>query len=202
MMESKQLKRNVEVLIGNYVGRKLRENNFDPKGKVDSSMLDDLAHYDLAVSVALWWLDKDVQDHRGITWDLTGSDLSPDRSEREAMILSSFAGILMNSIPVEEILNLYRHKPSATFSTHGSKGSIVCPFSLSYHPFAMLSSYKAVHHSKTHNQKLKRWLTGRTNMARVQAPTSSSSQSFVSDSCGTPEERDEHYEGSQESLRD
>ncbi|XP_070693817.1 uncharacterized protein C2orf80 [Pempheris klunzingeri] len=213
-MEARQLKRDVEALIGDYIGQKLRENSFDPKGKGTSTMLDDLAHFDLAISVALWWLDKeegrDVLDR-----DIIGAASSsrsaqyPNRLEREAMILSSFAGIIMNSLPVEEILALYKCKPAASFSNQQSKGTIVYPFTLSYHPFAMLGSYKAVHHSKKHSQKLKRWLServktsGPSGRVSVQSSSSSSSsQSFLSDSNHCPQERAEHYEGSLESLQD
>ncbi|XP_033470778.1 uncharacterized protein C2orf80 [Epinephelus lanceolatus] len=211
-MEARQLKRDVQALIGDYIGQKLRENSFDPKGKGTSTMLDDLAHYDLAISVALWWLDReegrDMLDRDIIgTTSSAGSAKYPNRLEREAMILSSFAGIIMNSLPVEEILALYRCKPAASYPNQQSKGMIVYPFTLSYHPFAMLGSYKAVHHSKKHNQKLKRWLSER---AKVSAPSgrasastsSSSSHSFLSDSNGCRGERTEHYEGSLESLRD
>lgn len=77
---------------GDYIGQKLRENAFDPKGKGTSTVLDDLvkisqlerrewltsgvhaasvivcletfqAHYDLAISVALWWLDREEGRH-------------------------------------------------------------------------------------------------------------------------------------------
>ncbi|XP_071339640.1 uncharacterized protein C2orf80 isoform X1 [Trachinotus anak] len=211
-MGTRKLKRDVEALIGDYIGNKLRENSFDPKGRGTSTMLDDLAHYDLAISVALWWLDKeegrDVLDSDiiGATCSL-GSARYPNRSEREAMILSSFAGIIMHNLPVEEILALYRCKPAASYPSQQSKAAIVFPFTLSYHPFAMLSSYKAVHHSKKHNQKLKRWLSER---AKASAPpgrvsvqsSSSSSHSFLSDSSDGQEDRAEHYEGSQESLQD
>ncbi|GLD56604.1 uncharacterized protein AKAME5_000892600 [Lates japonicus] len=213
-MGARQLKRDVEALIGDYIGQKLRENSFDPKGKGNSTMLDDLAHYDLAIRVALWWLDKeegrDVLDSDiiGTTWSL-GSAQYPNRLEREAMILSSFAGIIMNSLPVEEILALYRCKPAASYPNQKSKGTIVYPFTLSYHPFAMLGSYKAVHHSKKHNQKLKRWLSERAKASappgRVSVQSSastSSSHSFLSDSSDCHEERTEHCEGSQESLQD
>ncbi|TKS67857.1 Gamma-crystallin M2 [Collichthys lucidus] len=118
------------------------------------------AHYDLAISVALWWLDReegrDVLD-RDIIGATTssGSAQYPNRLEREAMILSSFAGIIMTAI--------------------------VYPFTLSYHPFAMLGSYKAVYHSKKHNLKLKRWLSERTKCnappGRVSVQSSSSSSS-------------------------
>ncbi|KAK2840275.1 hypothetical protein Q5P01_014015 [Channa striata] len=216
-MEARQLKRNVEALIGDYIGLKLRENSFDPKGKGTSTALDDLAHYDLAINVALWWLDKD-DDGEVLDGDAIGATHSsgcaqyPDRLEREAMILSSFAGMIMNKLPVEEILGLYRRKPAALYPSLQSKGSIVYPFTLSYHPFAMLASYKAVHHSKQHNLKLKRWKSER---AKASAPprrvsvhssssssSSSSSHSFLSDSSGGHEERAGHYEGSQESLHD
>ncbi|XP_042371142.1 uncharacterized protein C2orf80-like [Plectropomus leopardus] len=102
-MGARQLKRDVEALIGDYIGQKLRENAFDPKGKGTSTMLDDLAHYDLAISVALWWLDReegrDVLDRDiiGATSGAGGAQY-PNRLEREAMILSSFAGIIMVSV--------------------------------------------------------------------------------------------------------
>nr|XP_043904173.1 uncharacterized protein C2orf80-like [Solea senegalensis] len=213
-MGSKRLKRDVEALIDDYIGQKLREKSFDPKGKGASTMLDDLAHYDLAISVAVWWLHReegrDVLDSNliGATRILGGSQY-PDRLEREAMILSSFAGIIMNSLPVEEILSLYKCKPAALYPNHPSKGTIVYPFTLSYHPFAMLGSYKAVHHCKKHNEKLRRWLSEREKANALPAPaaveassSSSSSHSFLSDSSDDQEEGDEKYEGSQESLRD
>ncbi|XP_056245041.1 uncharacterized protein C2orf80 isoform X3 [Seriola aureovittata] len=215
-MGARQLKRDVEALIGDYIGQKLRENSFDPKGKGTSTMLDDLAHYDLAISVALWWLDKeegrDVLDSDiiGATCSL-GSAEYPNRLEREAMILSSFAGIIMNNLPVEEILALYRCKPAASYPNQQSKAAIVYPFTLSYHPFAMLGSYKAVHHSRKHNQKLKRWLSerakasappGRVSVQPSSSSSSSSSHSFLSDSSERRGEGAQHYEGSQESLQD
>ncbi|XP_054471950.1 uncharacterized protein C2orf80-like [Anoplopoma fimbria] len=211
-MEARQLKRDVEALIGDYIGQKLREKSFDPKGKGTSTMLDDLAHYDLAINVALWWLDKD-EGRDVLDGDIIGAASSsggaqyPDRSEREAMILSSFAGIIMSSIPVEEILALYRCRPAASYPNQQSKGTIVYPFTLSYHPFAMLGSYKAVYHSKKQSQKLKRWLSERMKASvppgRVSVKSSSStssSHSFLSDNSDRPEERTENYEGSLESL--
>ncbi|XP_026231823.1 uncharacterized protein C2orf80 [Anabas testudineus] len=214
-MEAKQLKRDVEALIDDYIGQRLREKSFDPKGKGTSTVLDDLAHYDLAVSVAFWWLDSKKEtevpdgDDIGATHSL-GCCQYPNRFEREAMILSSFAGIIMNSLPVKEILALYRCRPAASFPNQQSKGVIVYPFTLSYHPFAMLGSYKAVHHSKKHNLKLKRWKSEREKAsappapASVQSPSSSSSSSgsFLSDSSESHEDRAQHYEGSQESLQD
>uniref|UniRef100_A0A3P8T3D9 Uncharacterized protein n=1 Tax=Amphiprion percula TaxID=161767 RepID=A0A3P8T3D9_AMPPE len=134
-MEAKQLKRDVETLISDYIGQKLREISFDPKGKGTSTMLDDLAHYDLAISVALWWLDK--EEGRSTWWNNyklhSGSSQYPNRSEREAMILSSFAGMIMSCCWFLQ-------------------GSIVVPFTLSYHPFAMLGSYRAVHHCRKHSE--------------------------------------------------
>ncbi|KAL3969352.1 antigen [Sarotherodon galilaeus] len=210
-MEANKLKRDVEALIDNYIGQKLREDAFDPKGKGTFTALDDLAHYDLAISVALWWLEKKEGRHVldreiiGATCSL-GSAQYPNRLEREAMILSSFAGIIMSSLPVEEILTLYRCKPAASYPNQKSKGSIVYPITLSYHPFAMLGSYKVAHHSKKHNQKLKRWLSGQTKASappkQVSSLFSTSSQSFISDSSDVHQERTEHYEGSQESLHD
>ncbi|XP_067372091.1 uncharacterized protein C2orf80-like [Channa argus] len=198
---------------GDYIGQKLRENSFDPKGKGTSTVLDDLAHYDLAINVALWWLDKDdggavLDGHATRATHSSGCAQYPNRLEREAMILSSFAGIIMSNLPVEEILTLYRCKPAALYPSQQSKGAIVYPFTLSYHPLAMLSSYKAVHHSEQHRQKLKRWKSERAKASaaprRVSArsssssSSSSSSHSFLSDSSDGHEDR----EGSRESLQD
>ncbi|KAF0026932.1 hypothetical protein F2P81_021669 [Scophthalmus maximus] len=119
----------VVVVIGDYIGQKLRENAFDPKGKGTSTVLDDLAHYDLAINVALWWLDKDggrdVLDSNiiGATSSSGGRARYPNRREREAMILSSFAGIIMSSLPVDDILTLYRCKPAASYPNQRSKDS-------------------------------------------------------------------------------
>ncbi|KAL6100477.1 uncharacterized protein ACO6RY_07621 [Pungitius sinensis] len=213
-MEAKQLKRDVEALLGDYIGQKLREKSFDPKGKGTSTMLDDLAHYDLAISVALWWLDKDegrdVLDGDIIgTASGSGGSRYPDRLEREAMILSSFAGIVMRSLPVEEILALYRCRPAASHPDQQSKGAIVYPFTLSYHPFAMLGSYKAAYQSKKHSQKLKKWLSERRRATEPPGPlspkslsSSSLSHSFLSGNSGRQEKTAEHYEGSLESLDD
>uniref|UniRef100_A0A4W4EJF6 Uncharacterized protein n=1 Tax=Electrophorus electricus TaxID=8005 RepID=A0A4W4EJF6_ELEEL len=134
-MGSRQLKRDIKALLGEYIGQKLRENGFDPKGKGTFSLLDDLAHYDLAASVALWWLEK-YNGNSPFQSELLGIGPAqyPNHLEREAMILSSFAGMLLVSFSI----NLYL-------------SSIIHPFSLSYHPFAMLSSFKAIDHSRKHS---------------------------------------------------
>uniref|UniRef100_A0A3Q3LX22 Uncharacterized protein n=1 Tax=Mastacembelus armatus TaxID=205130 RepID=A0A3Q3LX22_9TELE len=120
-MEARLLKRDVEALIADYIGQKLRENSFDPQGKGGSTVLDDLAHYDLALSVALWWMDKGERRDVLDTDVISGCARFPNRLEREAMILSSFAGMIMFN---------------SQFSLF--QGAVVYPFTLSYHPFAML----------------------------------------------------------------
>ncbi|XP_066542084.1 uncharacterized protein C2orf80-like [Hoplias malabaricus] len=203
-MASRRLKRDIEALL---------ENGFDPKGKGTSSVMDDLAHYDLAVGVALWWLEKEdlINPSENELIECISPELRqyPNRQEREAMILSSFAGMLLNSLPVEDILSLYSCKPSALCLHPNSKNNIVHPFSLSYHPFAMLSSYKAVDHLKKHTQLLKRWKTGRSKGASVQQEkekpssiTPSSSSSSYSDSEDSLKEQTKDYESTQESLQD
>ncbi|XP_042619498.1 uncharacterized protein C2orf80-like [Cyprinus carpio] len=209
-MEAKRVKRNVKTLLGEYIGQRLRENGFDPKGKSTSTMLDDLANYDLAISVAWWWFNKDdgknaaENDYIGI-----GSiSQYPNHLEREAMILSSFAGMLLNSLPIEDILFLYNCKPVASYPHNHAKGSIVHPFSLSYHPFAMLSSFKAVDHSRKHTQVLKRWIKKHSKQEaspvteKLESPSTSSSSSSFSDSEDSLKDETAHYEGSQESLQD
>ncbi|XP_066543771.1 uncharacterized protein C2orf80 isoform X2 [Amia ocellicauda] len=154
-MERRHLTKDIEALLGDYIGQRLRENGFDPKGKKGSTLLDDLAHYDLAVGVALTWLQKD--GGRDLTKEDTrwrghpGSCMYPNRLEREAMILSSFAGTLLKSLPVEDVLSLYKCKPSTTYLPKHAQSPIVHPFTLSSHPFAMLTAYKAVEHAKRHN---------------------------------------------------
>ncbi|KAJ8012592.1 hypothetical protein DPEC_G00044470 [Dallia pectoralis] len=211
-METRRLRRDIRGLLGDYIGLKLRENGFDPQGKEPTTMLDDLAHYDLAISVALWWLEQEEGCNLMDT-DIIG-DGNPGRKarypshlEREAMILSSFAGMILNSLPVEDILALYSTKPSTAYSQH-SKSAIVHPFSLSYHPFAMLSSFKVVDHSRKHSQKLKRWLSVQAKAGAAPAGrkasvrSSSKSNSFLSDSGTSSKEQTEQYEESKESLQD
>ncbi|XP_075286567.1 LOW QUALITY PROTEIN: uncharacterized protein C2orf80 homolog [Opisthocomus hoazin] len=67
----------------------------------------------------------------------------PNRIEREAMILSSYAGILMNSIPIEEIFEIYSMRPSATHWQSSANDHWIQPFKLSLHPFAMLTAPEA-----------------------------------------------------------
>uniref|UniRef100_A0A3B5MP67 Uncharacterized protein n=1 Tax=Xiphophorus couchianus TaxID=32473 RepID=A0A3B5MP67_9TELE len=110
----------------NYVGQKILENSFDPSGRGRTTVLDDLVIILSATPL------KDIlhdEPHCGAICSL-GSPQHPNRLQREAMILSCFAGIIMVS----------------------KFGSIVCPLTLSYHPFAMLRSYKAVQHAKRHSK--------------------------------------------------
>ncbi|XP_067891948.1 uncharacterized protein C2orf80-like isoform X2 [Heterodontus francisci] len=135
----------------NYVGTRLRENSFDPKGKIESTYFNDLAHYDLAINVALLWLneeeDQEVLENEKVLISSRAGSKYPNEMEREAMILSSFAGIIMNSIPLEDILKIYRYSPSVpeickTVTEH------VQPPSLSLHPFAMLTATCAAKHAR------------------------------------------------------
>ncbi|XP_054404548.1 uncharacterized protein C2orf80 homolog isoform X6 [Pongo abelii] len=108
-------------LRGDYIGIRLRENEFDPKGRRQLTFLDDMAHYDLAISVALQWLDPS-EDLTWLEWEelkmpFHGRPIYPNRREREAMILSSYAGILMNSIPIEEVFKIYGADSSADSGT-------------------------------------------------------------------------------------
>ncbi|XP_075807529.1 uncharacterized protein C2orf80 homolog isoform X2 [Microtus pennsylvanicus] len=110
-MEKSRVKREVKRLLGEYIGIRLRENEFDPKGRGQLTFLDEMAHYDLAVSVACQWVDPS-EDLTWLQWEkvkapLHGRPLYPNRKEREAVILSSYAGVLMNSIPIEEVLKIY-----------------------------------------------------------------------------------------------
>uniref|UniRef100_A0A8C6W6E2 RIKEN cDNA D630023F18 gene n=1 Tax=Nannospalax galili TaxID=1026970 RepID=A0A8C6W6E2_NANGA len=150
-MERRLIKKEVKRLLADYIGIRLRENEFDPKGRRQLTFLDDmvkkavLAHYDLAISVAWQWLDHS-QDLTWLKWEemkmpLHGRSMYLNRREREAMILSSYAGVLMNSIPIEEVLKIY-----GVYSSDNSDSSKVPQALLprrSLHPFAMLTAPKA-----------------------------------------------------------
>ncbi|KAM4897674.1 LOW QUALITY PROTEIN: uncharacterized protein C2orf80 homolog [Sylvia borin] len=85
--------------------------------------------------------------------------------EREAMILSSYAAILMNSIPIEEIFEIYSTGPSATHWQSFAKDHWIQPFKISLHPSAMLIAPEAAKHgwkqrsyrSKTRNLSKEAW---------------------------------------------
>ncbi|XP_058434189.1 uncharacterized protein C2orf80 homolog isoform X3 [Marmota monax] len=143
---------------GDYIGIRLRENEFDPKGRRQPTFLDDMAHYDLAISVALQWLDHS-EDLTWLKWEEVKMPLHdrpryPNHREREAMILSSYAGILMNSIPIEEVFQIYGADSSANSGT--TKVPRAPLFRLSLHPFAMLTAPKAAEYARKQSVKLRR----------------------------------------------
>ncbi|XP_078407858.1 uncharacterized protein C2orf80 [Cetorhinus maximus] len=100
-VEKSRIKKEIEKLLKNYIGTRLRENSFDPKGKMESTYFNDLAHYDLAINVALLWLneeeDQEVLENEKVLISSHAGSKYPNEMEREAIILSSFAGILMAS---------------------------------------------------------------------------------------------------------
>ncbi|XP_010282547.1 PREDICTED: uncharacterized protein C2orf80 homolog [Phaethon lepturus] len=150
-MERKCLKKEIEKLLGHYVGIRLRENEFDPRGQRQRTFLDDMVHYNLSFSVALLWL-SDLGDQTALTREKVNFAarkryMYPNRTEREAMILSSYAGILMNSIPVEEIFEIYSKRSSATHWQSSANDHWIQPFKLSLHPFAMLTAPQAAEHA-------------------------------------------------------
>ncbi|XP_028664195.2 uncharacterized protein C2orf80-like [Erpetoichthys calabaricus] len=155
-MEKKKVRKEVEQLLRDYVGLRLRENAFDPQGKGYTSSLDNLAHYDLAINAALLWTDKtgdkELDENTGETRNCMKSKY-PNQMEREAMILSTFAGIILDNLSVEDVFTLYRNKPT-TFLLKVKKNMIVHPFSLSSHPFAMLTAPNALEHARKHGMKL------------------------------------------------
>uniref|UniRef100_A0A8C3XR45 Chromosome 2 open reading frame 80 n=1 Tax=Chelydra serpentina TaxID=8475 RepID=A0A8C3XR45_CHESE len=138
-MERKRLKKEIEKLLGDYVGIKLRENEFDPKGRQQPTFLDDMdsSGAPLVPGLHLTWGSWNLPLHSRYIY--------PNRTEREAMILSFYAGILMNSIPIEDVFGIYSTGPSAT-RWHRS-GHRIHPFNLSLHPFAMLTAPKAAEHA-------------------------------------------------------
>ncbi|XP_005372567.2 uncharacterized protein C2orf80 homolog [Microtus ochrogaster] len=175
-MEKSRVKREVKRLLGEYIGIRLRENEFDPKGRGQLTFLDEMAHYDLAISVACQWVDPS-EDLTWLQWEkvkapLHGRPLYPNRKEREAVILSSYAGVLMNSIPIEEVLKIY-----GAYSSTEPDSTKVSPALLSrrsLHPFAMLTAPNAAECNRRQSVKLRRGAmpknasSGSTRKAMVQ----------------------------------
>ncbi|XP_058404586.1 uncharacterized protein C2orf80 homolog [Diceros bicornis minor] len=142
---------------GDYIGLRLRENEFDPRGRRQPTFLDDMAHYDLAVSAASQWLNHS-EDLAWLEWregkmPFRGRPIYPNHREREAMILSSYAGLLMNSIPIEEVFKIYGADSSANSGATKAPGA---PFRRSLHPFALLTAPKAAEHARRQRVKLRR----------------------------------------------
>ncbi|KAK2491862.1 hypothetical protein MC885_006395 [Smutsia gigantea] len=139
-MERRLLKKEMKKLLGDYIGIRLRENEFDPKGRRHLTFLDDMADYDLAISVALQWLDHS-EDLTWLDWEevkmpFRSQPTYPNHREREAMILSSYAGILM-----------VRRAP---------------PFHLSLHPLAVVTAPKAAEYARKQSIKLRRGAMNKT----------------------------------------
>ncbi|KAM8789843.1 LOW QUALITY PROTEIN: uncharacterized protein C2orf80 homolog [Rhynchonycteris naso] len=157
-MERRLLKKEMKKLLGDYIGIRLRENEFDPKGRRQLTFLDDMAHYDLAINVALQWLDHS-EDLTWLEWEKVKKSfhdrpIYPNHREREAMILSSYAGILMNSLPIEEVFKIYGADSSA--SSSATKVPRAPPFRCSLHPFAMLTAPKAAEYACKQSVKLRK----------------------------------------------
>ncbi|XP_021054926.1 uncharacterized protein C2orf80 homolog isoform X1 [Mus pahari] len=162
-MERRLVKQEVKRLLGEYIGIRLRENEFDPKGRGQLTFLDDMAHYDLAISVASQWLDHS-ENLTWLQWEKVREPLHirpvyPNRKEREAMILSSYAGVLMNSIPIEEVLKIYGANSSA--SPDSTKVSQTLLPRRSLHPFAMLTAPRAAECIRRQSVKLRRRATNK-----------------------------------------
>ncbi|XP_035295126.1 uncharacterized protein C2orf80 homolog isoform X2 [Cricetulus griseus] len=163
-MEKRLVKQEVKRLLGEYIGIRLRENEFDPKGRGQLTFLDEmvknvmLAHYDLAISVACQWLHHS-EDLTWLQWEklkvpLHGRPVYPNRREREAVILSSYAGVLMNSIPIEKVLKIYGAYSSA--NPDSTKVSQALLPRRSLHPFAMLTAPNAAECNYRQSVKLRR----------------------------------------------
>ncbi|XP_074047601.1 uncharacterized protein C2orf80 homolog isoform X2 [Macrotis lagotis] len=164
-MERRLLKREIKKLLCDYVGVRLRENEFDPEGRRQRTYLDEMAHYDLTISVALQWLGY-KEEQLNLDWDkmkvpFRYRHIFLNRLEREAMILSFYAGILMNSLPIEEIFEIYSIHPSTKNQPGVKKVPQAQSIHLSSHPFAMLTASKAVEHAQKQRVKLQRRIAHR-----------------------------------------
>ncbi|XP_009635806.1 uncharacterized protein C2orf80 homolog [Egretta garzetta] len=159
-MERKHLKKEIEKLLGDYVGIRQREDEFDPRGQRQLTFLEDMAHYNLAFSVALLWLgDLDAETaltREKMNFAARNRYMYPNRTEREAMILSTYAGILMNTIPIEEIFKIYSMRPSVTHWKSSANDHWIQPAKLSLHPFAMLTAPEAAEYAWKQSVKYRR----------------------------------------------
>ncbi|XP_043916639.1 uncharacterized protein C2orf80 homolog isoform X2 [Protopterus annectens] len=166
--EKKLLRKEVEKLLRDYIGIRLRENEFDPKGEKKLTVIDEMAHYDLAVNVALQWSEEAEGVDSSRTERPSTPSTYPNKMEREAMILSSFAGILMGHLPV--------------------------PFSLSFHPFAMLTAPHAAELARKQCLKLlksKKGMQKCSNLTRTFSSTSSTVSSTANENSAEHESQDE-----------
>ncbi|MEE6490297.1 hypothetical protein FKM82_015835 [Ascaphus truei] len=130
-----------------------------------------MAHYDLAIGVALQWLSNSEDGNalkKGKIKLPQSQHKYPNRMEREAMILSSFAGMLMHSIPVENVFEIYGNKTSTTQLQSSAKGHWTHPFNLSFHPFAMLTAPQAAEHAWKHCARLQKSTSRNNSSTREQ----------------------------------
>uniref|UniRef100_A0A8B9BPD9 Chromosome 2 open reading frame 80 n=1 Tax=Anser brachyrhynchus TaxID=132585 RepID=A0A8B9BPD9_9AVES len=148
-MERKRLKKEIEKLLGDYVGIRLQENGFDPSGQRQPTFLDDMVMTRLPISYPIPFICRATENSKGCL-----RYMYPNRIEREAMILSSYAGILMNSIPIEEIFEIYTDHTAEC--THLAWHRV----SLSLHPFAMLTAPKAAEYTRRHSEYISPQLPG------------------------------------------
>ncbi|XP_073927688.1 uncharacterized protein C2orf80 homolog [Castor canadensis] len=191
-MERRLIKKEVKKLLGDYIGIRLRENEFDPKGRRQLTFLDDMAHYDLAISIALQWLDhsEDLNwlEREEVKMPFHGRPIYPNRREREAMILSSYAGLLMNSVPIEEVFKIYGADSSANSGTTKVPRNPL--FRCSLHPFAMLTAPKAAEYARKQSVKLRRGTRNKTVSTRsTEEPKVTGWKSFKSFSYTLPKNK-------------
>uniref|UniRef100_A0A8C0VVX2 Gonad development associated 1 n=1 Tax=Castor canadensis TaxID=51338 RepID=A0A8C0VVX2_CASCN len=150
------------------------------------------AHYDLAISIALQWLDhsEDLNwlEREEVKMPFHGRPIYPNRREREAMILSSYAGLLMNSVPIEEVFKIYGADSSANSGTTKVPRNPL--FRCSLHPFAMLTAPKAAEYARKQSVKLRRGTRNKTVSTRcTEEPKVTGWKSFKSFSYTLPKNK-------------
>ncbi|XP_035314628.1 uncharacterized protein C2orf80 homolog isoform X1 [Cricetulus griseus] len=202
-MEKRLVKQEVKRLLGEYIGIRLRENEFDPKGRGQLTFLDEMISsiflqvYQATQQLHSTGQNREMRGHRiahskvqilsyapgsrsqsGIDSNkqkiqfeqpqgrnkskaegqgkvpLHGRPVYPNRREREAVILSSYAGVLMNSIPIEKVLKIYGAYSSA--NPDSTKVSQALLPRRSLHPFAMLTAPNAAECNYRQSVKLRR----------------------------------------------
>ncbi|CAM9330833.1 unnamed protein product [Lampetra planeri] len=158
--ETRQLKAAVAQLLEQHLSVHLRERDFDPRvGRHPSRRAFDLAFGRLPRSRSQTDGPGNPEKRaacRGSS-KVTGGHVS---LEKEAEILSAYASCLIDSLNLEEVFMLYRHRPSDSLTRRAAKREMTQLSSLSTRPPAMLMAPYALRYAKQRADKPNKTKTG------------------------------------------
>ncbi|XP_032807514.1 uncharacterized protein C2orf80 homolog isoform X1 [Petromyzon marinus] len=171
--ETRQLKAAVAQLLEQHLSVHLRERDFDPRvGRHPSSRAVDLAFVRLPRSRSQNDGPGNPEERaacRGSS-KVTGGHVS---LEKEAEILSAYASCLIDSLNLEEVFMLYRHRPSDSLTRRAAKREMTQLSSLSTRPPAMLMAPYALRYAKQRDEPKKTKTGGRGNKGPHLSPVKS-----------------------------